>query len=175
MDDAIDLADALRDVEEIETTVRRVENPAAAFIFAGPAEAQYLANSVDAALSCVNSIPNELLLGPRVAIPVYGSADVSVSPRYSRRAFEETRLILSNTSPTSHPLDAGFLTVATGSDNALRDWTKTAVSPLRATGQKEGRKVDFFLQAIMTGATVTLLPLVVGLVYLCKLTISRWS
>ena len=42
------------------------------------------------------------------------------------------------------------------------EFKKTVLAPLPAGDRKMGKDVDFFFQALMTGATVVVVPLLVG-------------
>ena len=42
-------------------------------------------------------------------------------------------------------------------------WTESLQQPLRATGQKPGKRVDFFIQGLITGGAVVSITLLLGL------------
>lgn len=121
--------------------------PAAAFIFASPKSANYIAQHVEANLTTINHIPLEALVGPRAPI---GSSP-SVMPRYSPSLFQQRRPQFAHTSDISTKVGGTVL------DNTkLMAWAKLLQAPLPSSGEKAGKRVDFFEQAIMTAAGVSL-------------------
>ncbi|MCJ1471564.1 hypothetical protein MMC13_000204 [Lambiella insularis] len=134
---------------------------AASFIFAALPEANYLANFIDAHVACVNHIPAELLVGP--IAPVQHTP--SLSPRYTRAMFEDPRPQLLHKTTLTKLVQ---MTDGNPSDIRLRDWKKSVMGPLPPVDRKRGKDVDFFLQALMTGVTVVVLPILVGVAVALK-------
>ena len=154
MDDMADLATELRNDGAL--TSQKPANPALALIYADPQEAQYIANSVDALLTCVNTIPAELLVGPRV--PTGGC----LFPRYSRVMFSELRTTVLEESPLNfYPISQDTV-FDNASSQKFRSWEDSMQQPLRVSGQKPGKRVDFFVQSLILGSSLASITLIVG-------------
>lgn len=123
------------------------EAPAAAFIFASPGSANYIARHVEAQLTTINHIPLELLVGPR--IPRTGAKNIF--PRYSSTMFQHCQPQLSKVSAVSERVGGLVLNSA-----KLLSWANSLQDPLADSGEKDGKRVDFFEQAIMTAAGISL-------------------
>ena len=57
---------------------------------------------------------------------------------------------------------------ASPSDTRLAELKRTVTAPLPAMDRKNGKEVDFFIQALMTGAAAVLVPVLVGAGVLVK-------
>jgi len=139
-DDGIDLA----------TDICGTEGVAAAFFFASPSAANYLSTSLNAHLSFINHIPTELLVGPR--IPTV--SDGSLVPRYPQALFEEIRPQICKPSEITTTLG----TQIEKRDN-LEAWARSMGKPL-LSDELSGKRIDFFEQALMAAASVSVLSLV---------------
>ena len=141
------------------------EVPAAAFIFASPKSANYIAQHVEAHLTTVNHIPLEALVGPPAPI----GSSLTVTPRYTPGLFQQNRPQFSHASDVSTKVGGTVL------DNTkLTAWAKALQVPLPSSGEKAGKRIDFFEQAIMTAAgvslSVVLVSTVMGVIWL-----RRWK
>ncbi|KAJ5812636.1 hypothetical protein N7474_008937 [Penicillium riverlandense] len=129
------------------------ETLAATYAFASPASAKYLTQFIDAHISWVNHVPSHMLIGP--ALPADKPADTQT--RYSQSHFELSRPQLIVPSANSNAIE----TILRDSDltkaNAL--WQE-ALAPLPSTKQRQGFKIGFFEQGIITGGLITLASLV---------------
>ena len=123
------------------------EAPAAAFIFASPESANYLARHVEAQLTAVNHIPLELLVGPRIPNTIVKN----VFPRYSSAMFQQCRPQFSKVSDVSERIGSPVINSV-----KLLSWANSLQGPLPDSGEKNGKRVDFFEQAIMTAAGISL-------------------
>ena len=100
-------------------------------------------------------MPTELLVGP--PIPCGGTP----TPRYTRAMFSEPRPTLVKASA----LD--FYPVATSNRDSephhrFEDWRESVQQPLQATGQKPGKRMDFFIQGLITGSAIVSFTLLLG-------------
>ena len=156
MDDAVDSATNLAN-DEFQT-------PSGAFIFAALPEANYIATSLNANLTCINVFPVELLVGPKLP-NLSSTAQLTPNfPRYTRNMFEESRPVLLSRKPTPRLLLEDEITFGKiERDSNSVKWTESVQLPLKATGQKSGRRTDFFVAAIMTGGAVIAIPLLVSM------------
>lgn len=166
-DEAIDLSSDL-------TRTHHPQTAAAALIFASPSDAQYLANSVDAYLTCVNAFPTELLVGPKLP-PSADRTDESSSvfPRYKRHLFEDSR-------PTVQKQSLGVLhdgvdALVQVETKKFRQWLQSAEVPLKPTGQRSAKGVGFFDTAIMLSLATVGVPLLVGLGFMGRLAFRRYG
>lgn len=167
-DEAIDLSTEV-------TGSNNLQRPSAALIFASPADAQYLANNVDASLTCVNTFPAELLVGPKIPPSAKGSGEPSTAifPRYKRHFFEDSRPTVQK--QTLQVLNDGVdLTLQTGSKQ-FQQWVESAEVPLKPTGQRPGKRVGFFDAAIMLSLATVGVPLLVGLGFVGRLAFRRYG
>lgn len=137
---------------------------AAAFVFATPVEAAYISNSMESYLTFNNHIPFELMIGPRV--PDGGSGELV--PRYSPHMFQQVRPQIAEHSEISQALGNDVLSSA-----KLETWARSMQVPLRATGEKAGKRIDFFEQALMTAAGVSISVIAItGVV--ASILLQRW-
>ena len=138
-----------------------------ALIFATSAEANYLANSLNADMTCVNFFPPELLVGSKWARPIKVNIQ-SVSSglcRYPRELFEEERIVFLGSSPVSRLLQDDRIDVGDTKNGARRlgAWLEAAEMPLKPTGQGMGRRMDFFEAALLTSLLTVVLPVLLSL------------
>ena len=128
-------------------------SPTAAFIYASPSDAQYIANSIDAIVTCVNTLPTELLVGP--PIPRGGA----ISPRYLRSMFSEARPIVTKASSLSFD---PIMPSSYDASQRYESWKSMVQQPLRATRQRPGKRVDFFVQGLLLGSSIVSITLLLG-------------
>ena len=77
--------------------------------------------------------------------------------------FSEPRPTLSKSSALDpYPLTTGSYS---GSEQKHRyeEWKGSVQQPLRATGQKPGKRVDFFIQGLITGGAIVSFTLILGM------------
>ncbi|KAK5064921.1 hypothetical protein LTR84_000755 [Exophiala bonariae] len=167
-DEAIDLSAELGGTGHIQ-------GPAAALIFASPADAQYIANSIDASLTCVNTFPAELLVGPKLAPSANrsGEASTALFPRYKRHLFEDSRPIVQK--QTLQVLNGGTDLIVQAETKTFRQWVDSAEVPLKPTGQRPGKAVGFFDAAIMLSLATVGVPLLVGLGFVGRFAFRRYG
>ncbi|KAL4735876.1 Aldehyde/histidinol dehydrogenase [Aspergillus similis] len=127
---------------------RQYGSPVAAYIFADPASAKYLAQFIDARFSWVNHIPLEMLIGPLVD----ERGTLESSTRYSRSAFEVPR---AQVVTESHACIRIKSLLGTKTAKKAKIW-REATAPLRETGQSPGGGVGHFEQGIISGGLVIL-------------------
>ena len=139
--------------------------PAAAFIFASPKSANYIAQHVEAQTTMINHIPLEALVGSQAPV----GSSLAILPRYSPTLFQQKRPQLSQSSDLSKKVGGTVL------DNAnLTAWAKQLQAPLPKSNEKDGKRVDFFEQAIMTAAGVSLSVIVASTV-MGAIWIRKWK
>jgi hypothetical protein len=146
------------------TSISKNGTAAATFIFSTPVEAAYISSSIKTHLTFNNHVPVELLVGPRV--PERGSA--SICPRYEPTMFLQVRPQISHSSAISRAIDQTRLDLVD-----LETWMRPLQMPLRATGEKPGRRVDFFDQALTTAAGLSLSLIIVSGV-VGSMILQRW-
>jgi len=84
----------------------------------------------------------------------------SLTPRYTLAMFQESRpQLLNKTVLTSLVEKVQY----EPSDTRLADLKKSLEVPLPPMDRKKGQDVDFFFQALLTGTTVVVVPVLVGL------------
>lgn len=154
---------------------------AASFLFAALPEANYLANFIDAHLSCVNHIPVELLGIPYTQTPIPNPTPrsntlltdhrkvgpiaplhhtPSLMPRYTVAMFQEPRpQLLNNTTMTTLVGKTQHDPSYTG----LTDLKQSLEAPLPPMDRKKGKDVDYFFQALLTGTTVVAVAVLISL------------
>ncbi|KAL2352244.1 aldehyde dehydrogenase PutA [Cryomyces antarcticus] len=144
LDDAIDLANSNEDL-------------LASYLFATPAAGKYLSQFIRSNVSFVNHIPVELLVGP--AAPI--NYPVSATTRYSSILFTKSRPQYIVPSQRSSVLGE---VLRTGSRAALSQVYGEATASLPvAEKRSEGGSIGFFEQGIVTGLSMTFVPLVAGI------------
>jgi hypothetical protein len=175
MDTAIDLATQYDNSKS--PTNMPMFCPSAAFIFASPVDAQYLSNSVGADLTCINTIPAQLMVGPKLPKSTSSSAtECDLTPRYDRHLFEERRVVFLKQSPAVELLgDAAVGPKAKQKHPKIDDWTAEVLLPLKPTGQPEGMRDDIFGMGIMITGSMIGVPLTIGLVFLGRLVFRQLS
>lgn len=151
---------------------------AGAFIFASSAEANYLANALNADVTCINSFPPELLVGSRWPRPIkINLQDPStLLHRYAREVFEEERAVVLGPSPLSQLFREEKIDVFNKANNAtspMAEWVKRMQLPLNPTNQRLGWRMDFFEGALLTTVFIVVLPAMVCLGLLGKFVIAR--
>lgn len=136
------------------------QNPAVAFIFADQGESCYIANALNADITCVNSFPAELAVGPRFVTPMqsFTSKKGTLPPRYSRDMFEEQKPTMLHPSAGSEVVGQGFIAEAVETRKRFHHWTESVVKPLAPTGQHAGIHSVFFRDAFFMGAAALVLP-----------------
>lgn len=134
----------------------RQQELAAIFIFAGLKQANYLSREIRSSICAINYVPIELSIGP--IAPAHPCIAGTSSPRYVPSYF---------TLPAPQYLPAkDRLSSLTGSSGQqrIRKMTERVMSPLAPTGQGDGKRLNFFPQAILVGFGMTVLSVVgVGL------------
>ncbi|KAI7511254.1 ALDH-like protein [Hortaea werneckii] len=161
LDDAIDL---------IGSTSNRTAN-LAAYHFGNPATGKYLSQFIDAAVSFVNYVPRELLVGP--AFPT--GRPIELQTRYPREFFTVHRPVFIN-SPASDQRIREVL----GSSNrtASAKLLEAATAPLNVMKRHPGGGVGFFEQGFLMNAGIILTTTVsitgVGLYWLVKHGRTLW-
>ncbi|TKA76331.1 hypothetical protein B0A49_02688 [Cryomyces minteri] len=144
LDDAIDLANSDEDL-------------LASYLFATPAAGKYLSQFIRSNVSFVNHIPVELLVGP--AAPI--NYPVSATTRYSSMLFTKSRPQYIVPSQRSSVLGE---VLRTGSRAALSQVYGEATASLPiAEKRSEGASIGFFEQGIVTGLSMTFVPLLAGI------------
>ena len=148
-----------------------------AFIFASSSEANYLANSLNADLTCVNSFPMELLVGPRLSKPMKINIQETSSllHRYTQGLFKEERAVLLGQSPVCRLLGEDEINIGKSKDTARRMnlWIESMQRPLKPTGQRFGRRMDFFESALLVTICTVVIPTLVSLSLLGRFVIGR--
>jgi len=171
-DEAIDLSTELKDGNS--ESPQRPQTPAAAFIFANSIDAQYLANNVDASLTCVNTLPAEMLVGPKLPPSENTTGEKSsVFPRYKRQWFEESRPTVQN--QNTQVLDDGINVILQSESKKFQKWADSTEIPLKPTGQRPGKRLGFFDAAIMLSVGSVAIPLLVGLGLVGRLVLRRYG
>ncbi|KAH2575035.1 hypothetical protein KXV99_003637 [Aspergillus fumigatus] len=140
LDDAIDLSNSSGPL-------------AATYAFGSASAAKYITQFIDAAVSWINHVPVDMLIGP--AYPI--NTAPSTETRYTPALFQVPRpqfVTEANTSALVRSiLDPSD---ATRSATAWRE----ALAPLPSTGQRPGRRIGFFEQGLITGGVITLATLI---------------
>ncbi|KAL4790682.1 Aldehyde/histidinol dehydrogenase [Aspergillus venezuelensis] len=135
---------------------------AATYAFAAPPSAKYLTQFIDAHVSYINQIPFEMLIGP--ALPIFPTIPSNIntvhprSTRYTQSTFQVPRPQFISESP-SGILVRKILSVKSNSKETLDIWN-TLAKPLPPTKQKNGPRIGFFEQGIITGGVITLTSLI---------------
>ncbi|KAL4803139.1 Aldehyde/histidinol dehydrogenase [Aspergillus unguis] len=123
---------------------------AATYAFAAPDSAKYITQFIDAHLSFINHLPTDLLIGP--AFPTNIPVPETLATRYTASSFQLPRPQFTTQSPTASLVQKILDNPASERTKA---WTE-AISPLPPTRQKNGPRIGFFEQGIITGGTITL-------------------
>lgn len=164
-----DMIDSVADL-----TGNPLDTPSSAFIFASLPEANYLSNAVAADFTCINTFPKELLVGPKFPNPTGVIADPRALPRYTREMFEESRPVISTPSSTSQMLEHGLTFEQPGLRSKFLDWAELMQAPLQPTGQRLGKRNDFFAVAIGIGAGVVIgIPLMIFTTFMGNIVMRR--
>ncbi|KAL4927329.1 uncharacterized protein BDV17DRAFT_267407 [Aspergillus undulatus] len=135
---------------------------AATYAFAEPTSAKYLTQFIDSHVSYINHVPLEMLIGPALPTNPPPSGCTNRSVRYDTSLFELPRpQFVSETSSGS--LVRRILEEKPGStskgSSATEVWNEV-VKPLPSTGQKNGPRIGFFEQGIITGGVITLVSFI---------------
>lgn len=171
-DEAIDLTAEMANSDSESS--HHPQTPAAAFIFASPTDAQYLANNVDAGLTCVNTLPAELLVGPKIPPSTNTIREHSSTfPRYKRQWFEDSRPTVQK--QTLQVLDDGVNLIMQTDSTKLKQWADSVEVPLKPTGQRPGKRVGFFDVAIMLSVATVGVPLLVGLGFAGRVLLRKYG
>lgn len=149
--------------------------PAAAFIFSNQYEGCYIANALNADITCLNNFPAELSVGPRCPRPMQNvqTATATVAPRYAREMFEERKSAIQSRTFGAGIVGEGFLAEAVDTCKQLREWAASVAMPLRSTGQPSGKHGNFFLDGLYVGTTVIAIPLLGSLIIGAKFLLKR--
>ncbi|KAK8152591.1 Aldehyde/histidinol dehydrogenase [Phyllosticta citrichinensis] len=181
LDDAIDLSN--RPLSTPTTTQQAQQEeaqlPLAAYIFAEPASAKYLAQFVRARTTHSNHVPSEKLLGPAVptASPSATSTSSSLSasassssppPLYDATLFTTPHPDFAVPSALSHTITS-LLSTPPSAPSAAQPSALLAPLTTRATAalppiRKYKKGVGFFEQGILIGLGLTAGPVLVGVV-----------
>jgi hypothetical protein len=176
MDTAIDLATQYDNPNSVAGDGVTIARPSAAFIFASPADAQYLSNSVGANISCINTIPAQLMVGPKLPRSTFSSVtEGNLTPRYDKSLFEERQVIFSRQSLAVGLLGGAAMGPKKERQLQIADWTAEMLLPLKATGQPEGMRDDIFGTGILITGSMVGIPLIVGLGFLGRLAFRQLS
>lgn len=133
-----------------------------------------MANNVDASLTCVNTLPAELLVGPKLPPSENTTREQSsIFPRYKRQSFEESRPTVRKESP--QVLDDGINVMLQSEDRKFQKWADNTEAPLKPTGQRPGKRLGFFDAAIMLSVASVGVPLLVGLGFVGRLALRRYG
>ncbi|KAK2000353.1 hypothetical protein LX36DRAFT_689478 [Colletotrichum falcatum] len=136
------------------------DNPLlAAYFFAGPEEAKYLAQHLPAHISFVNQIPSNLLLGP--AAPI--SHEPAFAFRYSKDMFSVARPQLIER-PDGPFKKVEQLLTSSGAVTA-QSLHMLALTPLRPTNQPGNHRLGFFERGFVVSASLVLSVLLPSLAY----------
>ncbi|EMC98757.1 hypothetical protein BAUCODRAFT_154494 [Baudoinia panamericana UAMH 10762] len=126
----------------------------AIYLFAALSEAKYLSQYIQSRATFVNHVPAGLLAGP-VAPKRYATR---VDVRYAREMFEYPSPQIVGNEKSRKASSLIKLCKAGKPPRVLA----TSLSPLKPTGQPPAGAWDFFGVGVVVGATVYLLPIVVG-------------
>lgn len=124
----------------------------AVYLFADLPTAKFLAQHFDAAITYVNQIPMNLLIGPAAPTTLVSALGFH---KYSTEMFssERPQIVLS---PSSDVLVIEKLfegvQQSESREVSLRKIRSNAVEPLPKTGQPKGHAIGFFEQGILLGA-----------------------
>ncbi|KAK8234947.1 Aldehyde/histidinol dehydrogenase [Phyllosticta capitalensis] len=137
--------------------------PLAAYLFADPASAKYLAQFLRARATYTNHVPYKLLLGP--ALPVVAAAlpSASASP-YPPSLFTTPHpdfAVPSSLSASLSTILASTTKTTSTSSSPLNALAKDATAPL-PPNRKYKKGVGFFEQGILIGLGLTAGPILVG-------------
>lgn len=122
----------------------------AGYFFASPSAAKFCSQHLDCAITFVNQIPTQLLVGP--ASPI--SHPPSTHQRYTMDMFSVPRPQYITPSPAS--LLPASLVLEGSSKVTTKEIRKLAVMQLKPTGQGKGEAIGFFEQGIITGVSILL-------------------
>lgn len=124
----------------------------ASFLFAGLKQANYLSRAIKSAICAVNYIPMDLLVGP--VAPMHSFIASKPAPRYVPAMFTlpaPQYLRQDDTPSCMSDLD---------DHKVVQGLTKRAMDPLTSTGEGDGKRLNFFPQAILVGLSMTILSVV---------------
>lgn len=124
----------------------------AAYYFAAPAHAKYLAQFIHANISFINSIPSALLLGP--VGPAHHAVDVA--RRYAKRHFVQGRPVAVTAAAVTAPWQ---VMVGGESTRAAERLLDEATREIREKKRAEWIAIGFFEQGILIGLGVFGVPL----------------
>ncbi|KAK1984356.1 Aldehyde/histidinol dehydrogenase [Colletotrichum cereale] len=140
------------------------ENPLlAAYFFAGPEEAKYLAQHLPAHISFVNQIPSNLLLGP--AAPI--SHEPAFAFCYSKDMFSVARPQFIER-PTGALAKVEQLLTGSGSGSGAvtaQSLHALALTPLQPTKQPGNSSLGFFERGVLLSASLVMSVLLPSLAY----------
>ncbi|KAL4957216.1 aldehyde dehydrogenase PutA [Aspergillus filifer] len=134
---------------------------AATYAFASPPSAKYLTQFIDAHVSYTNHVPFEMLIGPALPVSSASPTTNTITPRstrYTHSTFQVPRPQFISESP-SGTLVRKILSSKPNSKEILEVWDKLA-KPLPPMKQKNGPRIGFFEQGIITGGVITLTSLI---------------
>ncbi|KAK1971292.1 hypothetical protein LY78DRAFT_651961 [Colletotrichum sublineola] len=140
------------------------ENPLlAAYFFAGPEEAKYLAQHLPAHISFVNQIPSHLLLGP--AAPI--SHEPALAFRYRKEMFSVSRPQFIERPAGAFKKVEQLLTGSGSGSNAVtaQSLHVLALTPLQPTKQPGNSRLGFFEQGFLLSASLVMTVLLPSLAY----------
>lgn len=126
----------------------------ASYLFSAPAAAKYLEQFVASSLTCSNSIPVELLIGP--ATPE--GSTTSLQPRYSPEMFSFASPALIETSGYSQTLS-----ILSSSESDAKDVKKAEDGidiSLKRVAEAFGPPVGFFEQGLLFGLSCVLVSII---------------
>ncbi|EPE34796.1 ALDH-like protein [Glarea lozoyensis ATCC 20868] len=120
----------------VDTTVKQqgFEARRATYLFATPSVAKFMSEQIPAAVSYVDQIPRQLLIGPV-------SSPHSLHPRYTTEMLSVPRPKIINTVATI--------------PSSVEELHESALQPLKPVGQKMGHALGFFEQGIFIGLGMT--------------------
>ncbi|KAK8210515.1 Aldehyde/histidinol dehydrogenase [Phyllosticta capitalensis] len=137
--------------------------PLAAYLFADPASAKYLAQFLRTRATYTNHVPYELLLGPALPVVAAAPPSTSASP-YPPSLFTTPHPDFAVPSPLSASLStilAPTTKTASTSSSPLNVLARDATAPL-PPNRKYKKGVGFFEQGILIGLGLTAGPILVG-------------
>lgn len=184
LDDAIDLSNRPLSTPTTSSQKARQEEaqlPLAAYIFAAPASAKYLAQFVRARATHSNHVPSEKLLGPAIPTaspsPTYTLSPITTStsssssppPLYNATLFTTPHPDFAVPSALSRTITSLLSTPASAPSAAQQPSALLAPLAARAAAplppnRKFKKGVGFFEQGILIGLGLTAGPVLVGVV-----------
>lgn len=127
--------------------------PLAAYHFGNPATGKYLAQFVDAAISLVNHIPRELLVGP--AFPA--GHPIDLSNKYPVDLFSRARPAFINPSKTTRDLSVALSSKDKSAAHKILEQTKLPFAGMkRNPGGSFGKSCSLMCRILLNGNTLTL-------------------